>query len=260
MIKAIFFDIDGTLVSTDTHKIPRSTKEAIALLREKGIKLFIATGRAFHQINNLEGIEFDGYVTMNGSVCITEKQEIIYSRSIPTEDLHALLHYIDTEESISCAFVGNEPNSTHVNYIDKSAKIVFDQLNFHIPEPSSLAEAARKPIYQVVAFFNEEQEKQIMKILPNCETTRWNHLFTDIVPKGGSKQVGIEAMCKFHNIDIKETMAFGDGGNDILMLQAVGIGIAMGNAEEQVKKHADFCTSPIDEDGIWNALKHFKLL
>ena len=260
MTKAIFFDIDGTLVSTDTHRIPASTKEAISLLRAKGIKLFIATGRAFHQINNLEGIDFDGFVTMNGSVCMTATHEPIYSRAIPTEDLKALLNYIDTKESIACAFVGNEPNSTHINYIDESARIVFNQLNFHIPTPTPLEEAMRKPVYQIVAFFNEAQEKRIMQILPHCETTRWNPLFTDIIPKGGSKQVGMEAICKHYGIDIQETMAFGDGGNDMQMLQAAGIGIAMGNAEEMVKQHANYCTTHIDKDGIWNALKHFKLL
>ena len=71
MVKAIFFDIDGTLVSFETHKIPASTQEALKALRDKGIKIFIATGRPQCLINNLSDLEFDGYITVNGSYCFT---------------------------------------------------------------------------------------------------------------------------------------------------------------------------------------------
>ena len=67
MIKAVFFDIDGTLVSFKTHKLPDSTVRALDLLREKGIKVFIATGRQLQSINNLGTQEFDGYVTLKGT-------------------------------------------------------------------------------------------------------------------------------------------------------------------------------------------------
>lgn len=70
MVKAIFFDIDGTLVSFETHKIPASTQEALKTLRDKGIKIFIATGRPQCLINNLGDLEFDGYITVNGSYCL----------------------------------------------------------------------------------------------------------------------------------------------------------------------------------------------
>ena len=72
MIKALFFDIDGTLVSFNTHTIPQSTLNAIAELRKKGIKLFISTGRPRVAIDNLGNLEFDGYITMNGSYCFGE--------------------------------------------------------------------------------------------------------------------------------------------------------------------------------------------
>lgn len=73
MIKAVFFDIDGTLVSFKTHKLPDSTVRALDLLREKGIKVFIATGRQLQSINNLGTQEFDGYVTLNGDIAWPEK-------------------------------------------------------------------------------------------------------------------------------------------------------------------------------------------
>lgn len=67
-------------------------------------------------------------------------------------------------------------------------------------------------------------------------------------------------MADYLGFDISETMAFGDGGNDRPMLCAAGIGVAMGNAVDEVKAHADYVTSTVDEDGVWNALRHFDII
>lgn len=81
MIKAVFFDIDGTLVSFKTHVVANSTVEAIHQLRAKGIKVFIATGRQLQCIDNLGNLEVDGYVTLNGGYCIAGKDEVIYKQA-----------------------------------------------------------------------------------------------------------------------------------------------------------------------------------
>ena len=90
MIKAVFFDIDGTLVSFKTHVVPKSTLHAIELLKKKGIKVFIATGRHRRSINNLGDLEFDGYVTLNGGYVFAGKDDVIYKHSIPDKDIEAL--------------------------------------------------------------------------------------------------------------------------------------------------------------------------
>ena len=99
-----------------------------------------------------------------------------------------------------------------------------------------------------------------MEVMPRSEATRWNPLFTDVIPRGSSKSVGIDKMLEHFGIALDETMAFGDGGNDISMLQHAGIGVAMGNAGDEVKKVADYVTSSVDEDGVINALRHFGVL
>lgn len=93
MVKAIFFDIDGTLVSFKNHQIPKSTFDALYKLKEKGIKLFIATGRGKDGLDVLNDFPFDGYITLNGQYCYTNNQ-IIYSNTIKKEDLQALLDYL----------------------------------------------------------------------------------------------------------------------------------------------------------------------
>ena len=105
MIKAVFFDIDGTLVSFKTHKLPDSTVRALDLLREKGIKVFIATGRQLQSINNLGAQEFDGYVTLNGGYCLAGKDKVIYKHNIPSGDMEALIRYQENEEAFPCALV-----------------------------------------------------------------------------------------------------------------------------------------------------------
>ena len=105
MIKALFFDIDGTLVSFNTHTIPQSTLNAIAELRKKGLKLFISTGRPRVAINNLGNLEFDGYITMNGSYCFGENDEVIYKSPIPKSDVETMLGILKKERNCPCVIV-----------------------------------------------------------------------------------------------------------------------------------------------------------
>ena len=117
MIKAVFFDIDGTLVSFKTHVVPKSTLHAIELLKKKGIKVFIATGRHRRSINNLGDLEFDGYVTLNGGYVFAGKDDVIYKHSIPDKDIEALVRYQEKEGEFPCAFV--QEDEIFMNYTDK---------------------------------------------------------------------------------------------------------------------------------------------
>lgn len=257
MIKAIFFDIDGTLISFKTHKLSQSTILALSVLRQKGIKVFIATGRHPWAINNLGTQQFDGYVTINGGYCLIDNQ-VIFRKTIAPHEIMALLDYLQNKESFPVVFV--QEKELFINYYNDDVHRIFELLNFPNPAIKPVEEALKEPIFQVISFFNEEQEKLIMPYLQGCETTRWNPLFTDIVPKGGCKSLGIDKIIEHLDIRLDETMAFGDGGNDIDMLQHVGLGVAMGNANEEVKKVADYVTDSVDEDGIYKALLHFNII
>ncbi|MDH6357873.1 Cof-type HAD-IIB family hydrolase [Parabacteroides sp. PF5-9] len=258
MIKAVFFDIDGTLASFNTHQVPPSARESINRLRAKGIKVFIATGRRFQSINNLGDLEFDGYITLNGGYCLLGKEQVIYKQSIPHGDIQAILHYQETVRKFPCALV--QENGIYMNEIDEQVRSVFEMLNFPSPPIRPFNEIADQTTYQLIAFFTQEQEREIMTVMPHSETTRWNPVFTDIVPKGINKSIGINKILEHYGFTIDQTMAFGDGGNDIAMLQHAGIGVAMGNADEKVKASADYVTETVDNDGIYQALIRYKLL
>ena len=261
MTKALFFDIDGTLVSFQTHVIPASTIEALTLAHEKGIQIFIATGRPTLIINNLGELQsrglIDGYITMNGGYCYVGN-EVLYKGSIPEKDVKALADFCQ-KNNYPCIFVGEHDAS--VCQPDEMLRYIFYQhLGVKEFPEETFEKAIQRDVYQITAFFNPEQEKEVLPQADGGEFGRWHPAFVDITAKGNTKQNGINQFIKRFGFKLEETMAFGDGGNDIGMLRHAGIGIAMGNASDEVKAAADYVTAHVDEDGIYKAMKHFEII
>ena len=259
MIKAVFLDIDGTLVSFHTHRVPASAVKAVEKLRSKGIKVFIATGRHMRFINNLGDMEFDGYVTLNGSYCYAGKDKVIFRRCIPQEDILRLVDFQKENESFPCIFV--REHDSFLN--EESGKVgeLLQLIDLPTPPVKDVDEALREEIFQLLAFFTPEQEKRVMSgVLEHCEATRWTSLFADVIPSGGSKKVGMEKILEYFGLSSQEAIAFGDGGNDVPMLEYAGVGVAMGNAADTVKQAANFVTHSVDDNGVEYALKHFGLI
>ena len=115
-------------------------------------------------------------------------------------------------------------------------------------------------ILQLTPFFPEAYERELMLRIPSCTSGRWHPAFTDITAKGADKGEGILTLAAHLGLDPKNTMAFGDGGNDSSMIKAAGIGVAMGNALESLKYEADYTTTSVDDDGILNALRYYGLI
>lgn len=258
-IKALFFDIDGTLVSFKTHHIPASAIEALERAKSKGIKIFISTGRPKKLINNLGEIEhlIDGYITTNGAYCFSGN-DVIVCKPLPEDDVRKIMAYVD-HTGVSCIVVGTE--DLLVCNITPELKEVEKLLNIGVlPTSGSVDDLLKQGIVQITPFFSVEQERKLMPDLKNCISGRWTSEFTDITVGGADKGKGIEAVAAYFGFSIEETMAFGDGGNDIQMLQKAGIGVAMGNAVADVRKYADYVTAEIDNDGVYAALRHFSLI
>lgn len=258
-MKAIFFDIDGTLVSFKTHEVPQSTINAIKQLKENGHKVFISTGRPKMIINNLGSIEhlIDGYVTMNGGYSFI-KDEVISKNIIPAEDVNTIANYCK-KHNFATIFVSEHKIS--VAAPNKLLKDIFyDYLNVSVIPETTFEEAVQGDVFQITPFITQEQEDEIKGSIPSSQPERWNPAFVDIVAKGVTKEIGLEAVRKYFNLKKEDIFAFGDGGNDLTMLKYAGVGIAMGNAEDKVKAVADYVTTTVDEDGIMNGLKHFNLI
>lgn len=257
MRKALFFDIDGTLVSFQTHSIPTSTIDALERARKNGYLTFISTGRPRRIINNLDHLVFDGYITMNGSFCYAGKEQVIYKCPVAAEDVYTLAEIVDREK-ITTVFV-TEDEMYIVNPGPDSEQFS-RMLNVPRLPHAGIEQITDKEIFQVSPFFSQEQENLYMPLLPHSSSGRWHPSFTDIVAAGNCKQRGIDEIIRHFDIPLEGTMAFGDGGNDISMLRHAGIGVAMGNASEEVKESADYVTASVDEDGIARALSHFNII
>ena len=254
--RAIFFDIDGTLVSFKTHSIPESAKTAIRRLRNKGIKVIISTGRSFNDIDNLEDLEFDGYITANGTCCVDQKGKIIAQHLLSKESLGKLAFYLE-ENPFPCAFMTDKGN--FINFVDDQVLSMNQLVNIPTPPIKPISELIEYDVYQLSVFIDPALETELMSILADCDSSRWHPAFIDINLKNSNKATGMNYFLTYFDIEREYTMAFGDGGNDISMLKHAATGIAMGNGTDEVKAAADYVTGSVDEDGIFNALRYFNL-
>lgn len=262
MIKALFFDIDGTLVSFHTHRIPASTLQALEEAKARGVQLFIATGRPQVIINNLHELQqrglIDGYITMNGAYCFVQN-EVIYKSPIPKSNIEALLDFCEAKGK-ACIMV-SEKDICVYNEDDEVRFIFYDTLKVDKIREVTKEEALALPaVFQITPFINEAEERIIKPHLAHCEIGRWYPTFADITASGNTKQRGIDEIIRHFGLKIDEVMAFGDGGNDIPMLRHAGIGVAMGNATDEVKAAANYTTDTVDNDGILKALTHFGII
>lgn len=261
MIKAVFFDIDGTLVSFNTHQIPESTLFALEALKQKGIKIFIATGRSLSQMKRqMQLPAFDGYVLLNGNYCVTDKDEVISKNCIPIEDVQRLAEFHESHP-FPVEFVYE--NHETMSETSDAVKQLWANVNIPVPPVVSMQDSPKNEILQLGLFLSPEDETKlniVERFMPGCESMRWCDGFFDVVPKGSKKSGGMDRFITHYGIRREETMAFGDGGNDIDMIKYAGIGVAMGNAADGVKAVADYVTTSVDEDGVFNALIHLGVI
>lgn len=278
MIKAIFFDIDGTLITSDS-KVLESTREAIRLAQNQGILCGIATGRGPVKIEErIERLPLDVYVMYNGQLVYTNEKDI-YLRPFSNEALQQIVDFADDEHR-QIIFGGRyRVDGSHL--MKWSQKSLLKKIAGWMPKWFPVRSTRRllqsfspnrekgrykklsilqEPIYQCVLFSAETEAQRLQERLPNCSFQRSNPYSVDIVPKNGSKYHGILEFIKAVGIKPEEVMAFGDHYNDIEMIQKVGIGVAMGNGLSEVKAQADYVTATNEQDGIYQALKHFKII
>ena len=273
-----FFDIDGTLV-TNRSKALESTKQAIEYARKNGILCGVATGRSPVKIKEIiDELELDMYVVYNGQLVFTADRTII-DHPFEQKVLEHIVEFADENHRQIVFGARNRLDGSTTMLLGQS--IFIKRLVSFLPRkfPVRLMkkilqvfsphrqkdryetlEILKEPIYQCILLSPESEQKKLEHRFPECTFQRSNTYTVDIIPKGGSKLLGIQAFANAVGIEMEEIMAFGDHYNDIEMLKGVGIGVAMGNAQIEVKHAADFVTQSNEEDGIYEGLKHFGLI
>ena len=257
-IKIAFFDVDGTLVDMKKKVITPAMIETLKHLKENGIILCMATGRGPYLVPSFPGIDFDVFLSYNASYCYT-KDEVIFSISIPKEDVKAIVENAsEIHRPVFLAGVeGGGANGCDKDLADyfaiaKSKVNVLDNFDFE--------KLMDKKVYQMMVGCYKEEYADILRDVDGARITAWWTRAADITPANGNKGVGVRKILDYYHLDKENAIAFGDGTNDIEMLEAVGTGVAMGNATDDVKAVADAICGHVAEDGIYHYCKEQGLI
>lgn len=253
----IFFDIDGTLLNHD-KELPSSTQKAILKLKEAGHIVAIATGRAPFMFEDLrEELGIDTYVSYNGQYVVLNG-EVLYTNPLDIPALEELTK-VALNNDHPVVFMDHEDMKANVpehNYINESIETLkIDRFPTHDP-----LYYKGRDLYQTLLFCPKGAEQQYENEFDAFDFVRWHPVSVDILPKGGSKAIGIKKIVDQLGITSERQYAFGDGLNDIEMLTTVTNSVAMGNAEDKVKAVAKHVTKSVEDDGIVHGLKMVGLL
>lgn len=256
-IKIVFFDIDGTLVDIHHKKITPKTLEALNRLKKNGILICIATGRAPLTLPRFEGITFDAFLTFNGSLCYNTQQDI-FSNPIPFGDIKTI---IQNASSIGRPVSVASRTTLAANGMDQDLTDYYSIVNLSVEVSETFDQIIKnEDIYQIMLGCREDEYDALLKNAPGAQITAWWDRAADIIPAGGSKGRGITKILEYYHLDPSEAMAFGDGNNDIEMLQTVGWGVAMENASPELKAAANDVCGHAARDGIYDYCKKLGLI
>lgn len=256
MYKAVFFDIDGTLISKKTFQIPDSVSLALKKLKEKGIYTGIATGRHTLEIeegNLLKDLEFDFYVTLTGQICY-DHQKLVHTQALDPKDIQKAID-ISNQYDIPLAFV--EEKRIYINKVNDH--LIAAHQSIHTPLPPIAIYQNQQPLYQMCSF-HLPTELHLFNGLEHTTITQWHDGAYDLIPNSGSKATGIQKVLKPYGITLDEVICFGDGDNDCDMLEKCGLGVALKDSSDNAKKAANEITLAVDEDGIYHTLKKHHII
>ena len=248
LIKIAFFDIDGTLVDIQTKRPSPHAVETLRRLQENGVMVCLATGRAPMEVPKFEGAHFDAILSYNGSYCFAADGTPLFSNPLPNCDVHTLIRNATAlGRPVSLAtktrLVANGKDQDLIDYYGIAGKevVVCDDFD----------EVVEGEVFQLLMGCRKADYPRILQGVANAKIAGWWDRAVDVIPANGGKGIGVRKILETYGFDKSEAMAFGDGNNDIEMLEAVGHGIAMANASADLKAIAEDVCGSVTEDGIY---------
>jgi hypothetical protein len=250
MPKIFFFDIDHTLLDHRTNRIPPSALAAIASLKADGHTIAIATGRGYeHALEYIEQVQPAYAITQNGAR-ILRGETVVQHHPLSSAGLMALFRLMASRGHAYGATDGKTP---HVSALVKEALEPMGTVDLQA-FPADLKDVQPFPIFQGWLFFHEDLDATLLPELretfPEFDYVRWHTTALDVLPRGIHKMTGCDWVLADAGIDVAHAYAFGDGLNDLEMLQGVGTGIAMGNSHPRLLEVADRVAGAVHEDGL----------
>ena len=251
--QCLVLDHDDTVVDSTASVHYPAFMETLRRLRERGILICIATGRTPTTVPRFEGVEFDAFLTFNGSYCYNQKEDI-YANPIPAEDVKQLLaNAAAMNRPVSIA----TRNRIAANGKDKDLADYFAIAKEEVVVADDFEQVAQEEVYQMMLGCIGEERVRLLEGVKNAKLAAWWDRAVDVIPGDSGKGIGVEQLLRYYHLDQSEAMAFGDGNNDIEMLQAVGAGVAMENASPELKAVATEICGHVAEDGVYRyCLEH----
>jgi len=270
--RLLAINIDGTLLQSN-GKLQRTTKEAIEYVQQKGIYVTLVTARSFPSAKKVaKALKLNSLlIAHSGAYIASSEDKPIFVKRIAEEVTYDIVRLL---EGFSCQIrivhekfsLANRSKLNH-NMLAKTVFTSGDPIFYSQQFVESLSETIlEEPITppKIEVYFEEERDtrdaKEVIEgMFSEIDLLQLNNLRIDIMPKGVSKLNGLLYLGDHLNISRSEMVVIGDGIDDIEMIEAVGLGVAMGNAPKEVKKSADWVTRPNNEQGVAYMVKeHFR--
>ena len=270
--KIIFLDLDGTFID-HTLEAPDSAIEAFKAAKANGHKIYINTGRSVCQIyDHLWELGFDGFIGGNG-IYIEEDGKTLFHNPIPQHLVIKVYNYL-VEHQIGFFEEGNHCLYAHTSYLPAITRLLAVSTEEAIAKTNAIFPNAHyncnnwhHNVNKISVVLNNEVDDEKLQDFVEPELTLgfWSLFgkgreFADIYQTGTSKGSAVSFLMNHLGKPLSESYSFGDGDNDVEMLQTTGVGVAMGNAIPRLKAVADYVTEPVTQDGLWKAFRHIGLI
>lgn len=257
MTKLFFFDIDNTLLDHKTNEIPASALQAITDLKQAGHVVAVATGRSLAHAKEFLEIISPIYAVLQNGAFILRGEHVIDKAPLAHE---ALMRLFELMERRGFYYGINGEEGGHVSAEVDHVMVPLDSVDIEVH--SDIEHFRQAEVLQGWLFFDEaldaEFVPELKTLFPEFDFVRWHQTAVDVLPKGVNKLTGCQHVLRDAGISIDHAYAFGDGLNDMEMLQGVGVGIAMGNAHPNLKAVADRVTDAVGEHGVANMVKQIQ--
>lgn len=273
MIKLISFDLDGTLLTTD-KRITERTYEALKKASEQGVHIVPATGRFLKTVpTDIKNMPFvDCIISINGAyVCDLKTKDVIYQSEIPLDEAVDIMTYFDSMPLAYDCYVNNDSFITRTmmenitSYVeDKFYLDLVWKYRKSVEELKAHIQGLNYDIQKIMAYTTDmELKKHLMDTLedqfPDLIVTSSIKNNIEINNTGANKGEALEAVSRYFDIDVSDTLAFGDSYNDIPLITKAGIGVCMENGNKEAKDVADIVAPSNDEDGVAKVIEELVL-
>ena len=261
----IALDMDGTLLNSD-HIVSERNRQALFRAARAGHYVALATGRTLSEIlHTLEILPCVTHIVGENGAAIwsVRPMERLYRVNLSKERARRVLDTVLPYDPLIQMFIGDQsyldcaPNDDLTPFHIEEFRPVFEEGSIFRPGLIEYGMREGAPLGKINAYFRTPQQRDLAWAAAtnaSLEPAKSIGLGAEFSPDGISKGRGLMALCEILRLPLSQTIAFGDGGNDLDLLSTAGIGVAMGNASDEVKAHADQITEDCDHDGVANAL------